>query len=43
MAAVAEILSSNPKLTRVRIEGHADNRGNPVANLEWWPRSWRAA
>ena len=34
VVAVAEILSSNPKITRLRIEGHTDNRGNPVANLE---------
>ncbi|CAN5892788.1 hypothetical protein BH11MYX4_BH11MYX4_33660 [soil metagenome] len=34
VAAVAEILSSNPKITRIRIEGHTDNRGTPAANLE---------
>jgi outer membrane protein OmpA-like peptidoglycan-associated protein len=32
--AVAEILSSTPKITRVRIEGHTDDRGDAVANLE---------
>jgi outer membrane protein OmpA-like peptidoglycan-associated protein len=34
VVAVAEILSSTPKITRLRIEGHTDDRGGAVANLE---------
>jgi outer membrane protein OmpA-like peptidoglycan-associated protein len=34
VVAVAEVLSSSPKITRLRIEGHTDNRGTPGANLE---------
>lgn len=34
VAAVAEILASTPKITRLRIEGHTDNRGSPSTNLE---------
>jgi outer membrane protein OmpA-like peptidoglycan-associated protein len=29
---VAAILKSNPQVTKVLIEGHTDNRGNPAAN-----------
>lgn len=32
--AVAEILSANPKIARVRIEGHTDNRGTATRNLD---------
>lgn len=32
--AVAEILSSTPKITRLRIEGHTDDRGSAAANLD---------
>jgi outer membrane protein OmpA-like peptidoglycan-associated protein len=32
--AVAEILSSTPKISRLRIEGHTDNKGTPATNLD---------
>lgn len=32
--AVAEILSANPKIAHVRIEGHTDNRGTAARNLD---------
>jgi outer membrane protein OmpA-like peptidoglycan-associated protein len=32
--AVAEILTSTPKIAKLRIEGHTDATGNPAANLE---------
>jgi len=34
VVAVAEILTSSPKITRLRISGHTDNRGTPATNLE---------
>ena len=34
VVAVAEILSSTPKITRLRVEGHTDNRGTPGTNLD---------
>ncbi|MBX3233213.1 MAG: OmpA family protein [Labilithrix sp.] len=32
LEAVREILSAHPEITRVRVEGHTDNRGNPAWN-----------
>ncbi|MBS2014220.1 MAG: OmpA family protein [Deltaproteobacteria bacterium] len=32
--AVAEIMSANPKIAHVRIEGHTDNRGTAARNLD---------
>jgi outer membrane protein OmpA-like peptidoglycan-associated protein len=31
---VADVMVRNPQIRRVRIEGHTDNRGNPLKNLE---------
>lgn len=32
--AVAEILSSHPKIAKLRVEGHTDNQGNAAANVD---------
>lgn len=32
--AVAEILSANPKIAHLRVEGHTDNRGTAARNLD---------
>lgn len=34
VVAVAEIMSSTPKITRLRVEGHTDNKGTPATNLD---------
>ncbi len=34
VVAVAEILTSTPKIGRLRVEGHTDNKGAAVANLD---------
>lgn len=34
LTAVRDVLVAHPEITKLRVEGHTDNRGNPVANKD---------